>query len=79
MRPGATIERTILLPSSSVGEGAYLEDCIVGHGYDVRAGERIRGVTLVRGATRKGASRRRTKTVGRSVYLCEHDTTLDYG
>jgi ADP-glucose pyrophosphorylase len=50
---GATIKRTILLPGSSVGEGAYLEDCIVGHGYDARAGERIRGVTLVRGAIRK--------------------------
>ena len=46
--PGATIKRTILLPGSSVGKGAHLEDCIVGHGYDVRAGERIRGVTLVR-------------------------------
>jgi len=50
---GATIKRTILLPGSSVGEGAYLEDCIVGHGYDARAGKRIRGVTLVRGAIRK--------------------------
>ena len=54
VRPGATIKRTILLPGSSVGEGAHLEDCIVGHGYDVRAGERIRGVTLVRRAPRKG-------------------------
>jgi NDP-sugar pyrophosphorylase family protein len=54
VRPGATIKRTILLPGSSVGEGAHLEECIVGYGYDVRAGERIRGVTLVRGATRKG-------------------------
>jgi mannose-1-phosphate guanylyltransferase len=53
VRPGATIKRSILLPGSSIGEGAHLEDCIVGHGYDVRAGERIRGVTLVRGAARK--------------------------
>jgi NDP-sugar pyrophosphorylase family protein len=58
VRPGATIKRTILLPGSSVGKGAHLEDCIVGHGYDVRAGERIRGVTLVRGAARSGASQR---------------------
>jgi mannose-1-phosphate guanylyltransferase len=54
VRPGATIKRTILLPGSSVGEGAHLEDCIVGHGYDVRAGERMRGVTLVRGVIKKG-------------------------
>src|SRR5215217_739408 len=51
VRPGSTIKRTILLAGSSVGDGAHLEDCIVGHGNDVRAGERIRGVTLVRGAT----------------------------
>ena len=48
VRPGATIKRSILLPGSSVGDGAYLEDCIVGHGYDVRPGERIRGGALVR-------------------------------
>jgi mannose-1-phosphate guanylyltransferase len=53
VRPGATIKRSILLPGSSVGERAHLEDCIVGHGYNVRAGERIRGVTLVPGATKK--------------------------
>jgi mannose-1-phosphate guanylyltransferase len=53
VRPGATIKRCVLLPGSSIGNGAHLEDCIVGHGYDVRAGERIRGVTLVRGATKK--------------------------
>jgi NDP-sugar pyrophosphorylase family protein len=47
VRPGATIMRSILLPGSSVGEKAYLEDCIVGHGYDVRPGEQIRGGTLV--------------------------------
>jgi mannose-1-phosphate guanylyltransferase len=52
VRPGATIKRSILLPGSSVGDGAHLEDCIVGHGYNVRAGERIRGVTLVLGATK---------------------------
>jgi hypothetical protein len=33
-----------------VGDGAYLEDCIVGPGYEVRPGERIRGGALVRGA-----------------------------
>src|ERR671911_924749 len=46
--PGATIKRSILLPGASVGDGAYLEDCIVGHGYDVRAGETIRGGALIR-------------------------------
>ena len=33
---------------ASVGDGAYLEDCIVGHGYDVRPGETIRGGALIR-------------------------------
>ena len=50
VRPRATIKRSILLPGASVGEGAYLEDCIVGHGYDVRAGETIRGGALIRRA-----------------------------
>ena len=50
IRPGATIKSSILLPGSSVGDGAYLEDCIVGHGYDVRAGETIRGGALIRRA-----------------------------
>ena len=49
VRPGATVKRSILLPGSFVGDGAYLEGCIVGHGYDVRAGELIRGGALVRG------------------------------
>lgn len=48
IRPEATIKRSILLPGASVGDGAYLEDCIVGHGYDVRAGETIRGGALIR-------------------------------
>lgn len=48
VRPGATLRRTILLPGASVGDGAYLEDCIVGHGYDVRPGEQIRGGALIR-------------------------------
>ncbi|HSL01896.1 MAG TPA: NDP-sugar synthase [Rubrobacteraceae bacterium] len=48
IRPNATIKRSILLPGASVGEGAYLEDCIVGHGYDVRPGETIRGGALIR-------------------------------
>ena len=44
IRPNVTIKRSILLPGSSVGEGAYLEDCIVGHGYDVRRrGDHPRG------------------------------------
>ena len=51
IRPNATIKRSILLPGASVGEDAYLEDCIVGHGYDVRAGETIRGGALIRRAT----------------------------
>src|SRR5215218_8364895 len=48
IRPGATIKRSILLPGASIGDGAYLEDCIVGHGYDVRPGETIRGGALMR-------------------------------
>jgi NDP-sugar pyrophosphorylase family protein len=48
IRPGATIRRSILLPGASVGDGAYLEDCIVGHGYDVRPRETIRGGALIR-------------------------------
>ncbi len=49
VQPGATIKRSILLSGASVGGGAYLEDCIVGHGYDVRAGEQIRDAALVCG------------------------------
>ena len=48
VRPDATIKRSILLPGSMVGDGAYLEDCIVGHGYNVRPGETIRGGALMR-------------------------------
>ncbi len=48
IRRGAIIKSSILLPGSSIGEGAYLEDCIVGHGYDVRTGEIIRGGALIR-------------------------------
>ncbi len=48
IRPNATIKRSILLPGASVGDGAYLEDCIVGHHYDVRPGETIRGGALIR-------------------------------
>ena len=50
IRPGVTIKRSILLPGAMVGDGAYLEDCIVGHGYDVRPGETIRGGALIRRA-----------------------------
>ena len=46
----ATVKQSVLLPGSSVGRGAYLEDCIVGPGYEVRPGESIRGGALVRGA-----------------------------
>jgi mannose-1-phosphate guanylyltransferase len=48
IRPNATIKRSILLPGASVGDGAYLEDCIVGHHYDVRPRETIRGGALIR-------------------------------
>jgi mannose-1-phosphate guanylyltransferase len=48
VRTGATIKRSVLLPRSSVGDGAYLEGCIVGHGYNVRAGEHIRDGALIR-------------------------------
>ena len=48
IRPNAIIKRSILLPGASVGDGAYLEDCIVGHHYDVRPGETIRGGALIR-------------------------------
>jgi len=47
---GATIKQSVLLPGSSVGSGAYLEDCIVGPGYEIRPGHRIRGGALVQGA-----------------------------
>jgi len=57
VRSGATIKQSILLPGSYVGDDAYLEGCIVGHGYDVRAGEQIRGGALVRQA-RSGSSSR---------------------
>jgi mannose-1-phosphate guanylyltransferase len=50
VRSGATIEQSILFPGSYVGDDAYLEGCIVGHGYDVRAGEQIQGGVLVRHA-----------------------------
>jgi mannose-1-phosphate guanylyltransferase len=58
VRPGATIKRSILLAGSSVGDGAYLEDCIVGHGYDVRPGERIRGGALIRATQSRSLLRR---------------------
>ncbi len=47
VRPNATIKRSILLPGASVGDGAYLEDCIVGHRYNVRSRETIRGGALI--------------------------------
>ena len=51
VRPHATIKRSILLPGVSVGDGAYLEDCIVGYGYNVRPGETISGSALTRRST----------------------------
>ena len=48
VRPHATIKRSILLPGASVGDRAYLEDCIVGYGYAVGPGEVIRGSALTR-------------------------------
>lgn len=50
VHPGARISRSILLPGATVGEGAHLEDCIIGPGYDVRPGESIRLGALVRQA-----------------------------
>lgn len=63
IQSGATVKRSILLPRASVGQGAYLENCIIGPGYNVGAREYIRGDTLV-GACRQihcqnsGSSRR---------------------
>jgi mannose-1-phosphate guanylyltransferase len=51
VRPYATLKRSILLSGASVGDGAYLEDCIVGHGYDVRPGETIIGGAFIRRST----------------------------
>jgi mannose-1-phosphate guanylyltransferase len=48
VRPRATIKRSILLPGASVGDRAYLEDCIVGYGYAIGPGEIIRGSALTR-------------------------------
>ncbi len=50
VRPQAIVKGSVLLPGSSVGREAHLEDCIVGPGYDVRPGEQIRGGALVREA-----------------------------
>jgi len=60
VRSGATIKESILLPGSYVGDGAYLEGCIVGHGYDVRAGEQIRGGALIR-QTASGSTAQRNR------------------
>ncbi len=46
VRAGATVKDSVLLPGSRIGNGAYLEGCIVGSGYEVRPGERIRGGAL---------------------------------
>lgn len=47
---GATVKRSVLLAGASVGSGAYLEDCIIGPGYEVRPGERLLGEALMREA-----------------------------
>jgi mannose-1-phosphate guanylyltransferase len=63
IRPSATIKRSILLPGASVGDGAYIEDCIVGYAlqqqrrYDVRPGETFRGGALFRASTERRGSR----------------------
>ena len=49
VRPGVTVKRSILLPEPFVRNGAYLEGCVVGHGYNVRMGEQIRARALVCG------------------------------
>ena len=56
IHPNATIKHSTLLPGASVGEGAYLEDCIVGHGYDIRPGETIRSGALIRQRTARLAN-----------------------
>ena len=40
---GATVKQSVLLLDSSLGSGAYLEDCIVGPTYEVWVGEWILG------------------------------------
>ena len=44
------MKRSVLLPGAIVGSGAYLEDCIVGPGYEVGPGECLLGEALVREA-----------------------------
>lgn len=53
---GAIVRRSVLLPGVMVGEGAIVEDCVVGPGYEIRTGERIRGGILVRGRRRRNLS-----------------------
>ncbi len=57
---GATIKRSVLLPESYVGDGAYVEGCIIGHGYKVRVGEQISGGSLIRRA-RAGSRKRQDR------------------
>ena len=58
VRPGAIVKHSILLPGSYVGDRAYLEGCIVGHGYDVRPGETISGGALIRHAVLESSAQR---------------------
>lgn len=45
---GAVVKGSVLLPGAIVGEGARVEDCIVGPGFRVPAGERFVGGCLSR-------------------------------
>ncbi len=44
---GATVKGSVLLPGAVVGRGAYLEDCIIGPGYEIGPGERLLGEALM--------------------------------
>jgi NDP-sugar pyrophosphorylase family protein len=60
VRPGAVVRRSILLEGAYVGEGARVEDCIIGPGYEVRPGEKISNEVLFRvaqGGVATGAER----------------------
>lgn len=59
VQPGATLKQSILFPGVSVGREAYLEGCIIGHDYNVRSGEQIRGGAFVRPMRSRSAPGRR--------------------
>ncbi len=60
VQSGATMKRSVLLPGSYIGDEAYVEGCIIGHGYKVRAGEQISGGALIRRA-RAGSRKRQDR------------------